>query len=71
MRAMSLHSFARKNLQVILTYGVVVLLLIAAQIISPGFLNVTSFSSWIRRISFLSIVSIGQTFVILSGGIDL
>ena len=64
-------SFLQKNLQILLTYLVVILLLIAAQTISPGFLNRTSLTSWLRQISFLSIVAIGQTLVILSGGINL
>ncbi len=71
MKTSTLISPVKKNMQIILTYFVVILLLIVAQTISPGFLNTTSLSSWLRQISFLSIVAIGQTFVIISGGIDL
>ena len=52
-------------------YGFLVVLLPAAQIISPGFLSLNHMDNVLRQAAFLGIVSIGQTFVILTGGIDL
>src|SRR6056297_2070552 len=55
----------------ILVYLVLLLLLFIAQIISPGFLTFDHMSNVLRQASFLGIVAIGQTLVILIGGIDL
>ena len=55
----------------IFVYGFLVVLLPVAQIISPGFLTLSHMGNVLQQTAFLGIVSIGQTFVILTGGIDL
>jgi len=54
-----------------LVYAVLIVLLIAAQLISPGFLSLGHMDSVLRQSAFLGIVAIGQMFVILTGGIDI
>ncbi|WHH58181.1 ABC transporter permease [Petroclostridium sp. X23] len=55
----------------IVVYAILIGLLIVAEIISPGFIAPNHMESVLRQASFLGIVSIGQTLVILTGGIDL
>jgi len=55
----------------LLVYLILLVLLIIAEIVSPGFLSFHHLGNVLRQASFLGIVAIGQTFVILSGGIDL
>jgi len=50
---------------------VLLVLIAAATILAPGFLSVQNFLNLLRSFSFLGFVSIGMTFVIISGGIDL
>jgi len=54
-----------------LVYLVMGGLLVAAEIISPGFLGFNHMNSVLRQAAFLGIVAIGQTLVIIAGGIDL
>jgi ribose transport system permease protein len=55
------------------TYGPYVLLLaliVVAAILSPAFLKITNLLNILRQAGPLAIVAVGQTFVILIGGID-
>ena len=52
-------------------YGALVVLVLIASIMTPGFLSVQNVLNLLRSFSFLGFVSIGMTFVIISGGIDL
>ena len=52
-------------------YLILVLVFIIATILSPVFISHRNLINVIRQASILGIVSIGQTFVILTGGIDL
>ena len=51
-----------------LAFGVV---LVAASVASPSFLTTTNLLNVLRQISILGVLSVGMTFVILTGGIDL
>lgn len=62
---------SEKNLPLVFIYAVIVVLLIAANFIKPGFLSSANISNLLRQSAFLGIVCIGQTLVILSGGIDI
>lgn len=65
-------SLAKKKLiPLLLVYGTLVVLLVAAEFLSPGFLKLNHMETVLRQVAFLGIVSIGQTLVILTGGIDL
>jgi len=48
-----------------------ILLVIVATILSPRFLSTQNMLNVIRQISIFGVLAIGQTFVILTGGIDL
>lgn len=60
----------RKRLYLFLLL-LLVLLLVAAEIVSPGFVRPRHLGVVLRQASFLGIVGVGQTLVILTGGIDL
>ena len=55
----------------LLVYAVMILLAVIANILNPGFLALSHIGTVLRQMAFLGIVSIGQTLVILTGGIDL
>jgi len=54
-----------------MVYILLVLMLLMAEIFSPGYLNLTHFMGILRLASFMGIAAIGQTFALLTGGIDL
>jgi putative xylitol transport system permease protein len=53
------------------SYVALLLLVVAASILSPNFLSTTNIFLILRQAAALGIVAIGQTFVILTAGIDL
>ena len=55
----------------LLVYVTMIALLLLANFVSPGFLSVHHLGNVTRQASFLGIVAIGQTLIILTGGIDL
>ena len=64
-------AFLSRNRLILLAYiGMVVLLLVTA-IFSPGFLSESNLRSTVVLAAFVGIVALGQTFVIIGGGIDL
>ncbi|MEG1012129.1 MAG: ABC transporter permease [Ruthenibacterium sp.] len=66
------NTILRKRLvPLLLVYGVMVVLALIANVVSPGFLALNHLLSVLRQVAFLGIVCIGQTMVILTGGIDL
>ncbi len=52
-------------------YIMLAFMLILAEIFSPGYLSVTHIAGILRLSAFMGIAAIGQTFAILTGGIDL
>ena len=65
------NDFISQNKVIFLLYGLVIILFIFGEMISKGFLNHNHVYAILRTASFLGIVSMGQTIVILTGGIDL
>ena len=66
-----MNSFVARNRLILLAYlGMVALLLLTA-FFSPGFLSETNLRSTLVLAAFVGIVALGQTFVIIGGGIDL
>ena len=51
-----------------IAYGLVVVLFVAGELLSPGFLSTRQVLNVLRVASFLGIVAAGQTLVVLSGG---
>jgi ribose transport system permease protein len=69
---MSLVSnFAKVHKSIILSYAIAMLLLLLVSAIRPGFLEVSSLQNLAINAAVLGFVALGQTFVILIGGIDL
>lgn len=60
-----------RNRAVLLAYAAVVGLLLVTSIFSPGFLSPGHLRSIVVLAAFIGIVALGQTFVIIGGGIDL
>ena len=66
-----MSAFLARNRLILLAYlGMVVLLLVTA-LFSPGFLSASNLRSTVVLAAFVGIVALGQTFVIIGGGIDL
>ncbi len=66
----------RKFLQKVSTvttglYLGVIILIVAGEFLSPGFLKWSHVATILRQAAFLGFAAIGQTFVVLTGGIDL
>ena len=53
------------------TFAVFLLLLIASSMVAPNFLSLSNFLNVLQTMSFVLFVALGQTLVILSGGMDL
>ena len=56
---------------IVLAHLSVIVLLLAAGAVSPGFLTGSSLRSMLVLATFIGIASLGQTFVVIGGGIDL
>lgn len=61
----------KKLLPILLVYGAVIMLALLGRILSDGFLTANNISNILRATAFMGIAAIGQTIVILTGGIDL
>lgn len=61
----------RRNRPVVAAYLLVIVLAIIGEIVAPGFLHVSNIDQLIIEAAFIALVALGQTFVILTGGIDL
>jgi ribose transport system permease protein len=57
--------------EVIVPYGLVVVALIGGSLAAPGFLSTGHLSSMGQTAAYVGIIAIGQTLVLLLGGIDL
>ena len=64
-------SWLSQNRALLIPYGLILLLLIAAAIRAPGFVSISNLSQQLVLASYLGVVTGGQTLVILTGGIDL
>ena len=56
---------------ILLAYVAAILLFVAVSLYSPGFANPAHVATLITLAAFIGIVAIGQTVVIVGGGIDL
>lgn len=66
-----MSGYLARNRSIILAYLGVLLLLAVTTIYSPGYLSESSLRSSLVLAAFVGIVALGQTFVIIGGGIDL
>lgn len=66
-----LKLFAADHRSEVMMAGVLVVMIVALSLISPAFLTIRNVTNVISQIGFIAILSLGQTFVMLTGGIDL
>jgi ribose transport system permease protein len=64
-------AFLSRNRLIFFAYAGVVVLLLVTALFSPGFLAATNLRSTVVLAAFVGIVALGQTLVIIGGGIDL
>ena len=66
-------TFYRQNRNIILSYVAMLVLLVAVSIYRPGFGlgNPIALRSLLLEAAVIAIVALGQTFVIMTGGVDL
>ena len=64
-------AWIRRNTAVILIYGILLILFVGASYASDRFLTERNLFNVMRQSAFLGIAALGQTLVILTGGIDL
>jgi simple sugar transport system permease protein len=60
-----------KNLSLLITVGLFILMFGLGSVLFPGFLSLQNFYNLLIDNSYLLILAVGMTFVIISGGIDL
>ena len=61
----------RRHRAILLAYLGMIVLLLLTSVVAPGFLSPTHLRSTAVLAAFIGIVALGQTFVIIGGGIDL
>ena len=66
-----MSNFLARNRLILLAYAGMVVLLLVTAMFSPGFLSASNLRSTVVLAAFVGIVALGQTFVIIGGGIDL
>lgn len=66
-----MNTFVSRNRLILLAYAGMVVLLLVTAMFSPGFLSESNLRSTVVLAAFVGIVALGQTFVIIGGGIDL
>jgi ribose transport system permease protein len=64
-------AFLARNRLIVLAYVGMLVLLVLTTLFSPGFLSETNLRSTVVLAAFVGIVALGQTFVIIGGGVDL
>ena len=69
--ARGMNAFLARNRLILLAYAGMVVLLLVTALFSPGFLSASNLRSTVVLAAFVGIVALGQTFVIIGGGIDL
>ncbi|MBB3931664.1 ribose transport system permease protein [Kaistia hirudinis] len=60
-----------RHRSILFAYLGLILLLVVTGLVAPGFLSPTHFRSLAVLAAFIGIVALGQTFVVIGGGIDL
>ena len=70
-RSRTFQQFFDENRELLTIYGILMLIIIVGTALSADFRSAANLFNVLRQAVALGMVSIGQTFVILSGGIDL
>ena len=66
-----MRSVLERNRPSYSAYVLVIVLAVFGEIVATGFLSVSHVDQLLIEASFIALVAVGQTFVILSGGVDL
>lgn len=67
----TLPDLLSRNAIILLLFLIVVVMFISGEIVARGFASFSHIGAILRTASFLGIVAVGQTLVVLTGGIDL
>jgi ribose transport system permease protein len=70
-RSSTLMAFVRKNGSIFLIYGIIILIAGAAAIFSDTFRTPSNMANILRQSIILGLLAIGQSMVILTGGMDI
>jgi ribose transport system permease protein len=70
-RTNTLRRWAGEQRVLLIAYSCILVLLVFAGVLSPGFVQPGNLSQQLVLASFLGVIAAGQTIVILTGGIDL
>ncbi len=65
------NAFLRRNSPLLLIYGLLLVMIVVGTVVGERFFTERNLFNILRQAAFLGTVSIGQTLVILAGGIDL
>jgi ribose transport system permease protein len=71
MKSFTSRPVLERNRSILLAYALVVVLAILGELVAGGFLTISHIDQLLIEASFIAFVALGQSFVILSGGIDL
>ena len=71
MKSLTCSPAARAQPAIVLAYVLVIVLAILGELVAGGFLSISHIDQLLIEASFIAFVALGQSFVILSGGIDL
>lgn len=71
MRSRPWSTFLRNNASVLLIYGIIIVLAGIASIFSDRFLTPSNLLNILRQSTVLGLLAIGQTLVLLTGGMDI
>jgi ribose transport system permease protein len=64
-------AWRRRQIAILLAYGLALTLFALVSVYSPGFASAQSIRTLVQQAAILGVVAIGQTLVIMTGGIDL
>jgi ribose transport system permease protein len=71
MKSFTSRPVFERNRAILLAYALVVVLAIFGELVAGGFLSTSHIDQLLIEASFIAFVALGQSFVIMSGGIDL
>jgi ribose transport system permease protein len=71
MKSFTARPVFERNRAILLAYALVIVLAIFGELVAGGFLSSSHVDQLLIEASFIAFVALGQSFVIMSGGIDL
>jgi ribose transport system permease protein len=71
MKSFATRPVFERNRAILLAYALVIVLAVFGELVAGGFLSTSHIDQLLIEASFIAFVALGQSFVIMSGGIDL